>query len=548
VASVSLLLRQLQDRVMVPTDRDSASQTLADQGLEAVTKDIPEFLKLHVEDAPQTAPSRPETGRELAPLCRAFQEVTGWTLRLERRAADGEGAEDDPRGDSSCDYAFRLEPSPDETHPLPIELYKARSLAASVAALVSTLEETRDAVWHREADLAAGVPVTSRAREEEHLAQRLEAVLKGGAQAVGCQAAALYLLDEATTELKLRACWGLPRQRLLAPPRPLRGAMADLEALVGHAVVLEDTRILPQWKSPEAYPSAICVPVASPTEPLGTLWMFCERPRDFTPEQTNLVEIIAGRVASELQREVLLRECVQTKRADRQLLRVVEWQNDRLPSITPLLDDWELAGWTEAGEVPRGGFYDWYVPPDGSLAVAVGCAEGTTMEAALTCAALHGALRAHSAYRHNAAQMVNRVNETVWNSSAGGQLGALFYALIAPEKGSVEYCSAGAVAALVAAKDGFRFVSQGRAPLGSQPGDIHKSRRLRLARGDALVLLADPVLAEDGDSSLQADRDELTAALQTYRDATAEDLAQRVGAWLGQHRTGRNAALVVRRK
>jgi hypothetical protein len=534
---------------MVPTDRDLGNQTLADRGQEAVTKDIPDFLKLHVEEATQTAPPRPENGRELAPLCRAFQEVTGWSLRLEPYSADGER---DASGDSSSQYAFRLEPSRDETDPLPIELYKARSLATSVVALVGALEETRDAVWHREADLAAGVPVTSHTREEEHLAQRLEAVLKGGAQAVGCQAAAVYLLDEATTELKLRACWGLPRQRLLAPPRPLKGSMADLEALVGHAVVLEDTRILPQWKSPEAYPSAVCVPVASPTEPLGTLWMFCERPRDFTPEQTNLVEIIAGRVASELQREVLLRECVQTKHADRHLLRVVEWQNDRLPSITPLLDDWELAGWADAGDAPRGGFYDWCVPPDGSLAVAVGCADGTTMEAALTCAALHGALRAHSAYRHSASQMINRVNETVWNSSAGGQLGALFYALIAPEKGAVEYCSAGSVGAVLATMGKFRHISQGRAPLGSQPSDIHKSRRLRLERGDVLVLWADPVLAEDGVSSLRTDQNELAAALQPIRGATAADLAERVGAWFSsrasQRGAGRNAALILRRK
>src|SRR5262249_30680354 len=155
-------------------------------------------------------------------------------------------------------------------------------------------------------ELAAGVPVASRQGEEPHLAERLEAVLKGGAEAVGCQAAGLYLLDEATSELKLRAVWRLPEERLLAPARPLRGAVADLEALVGHAVMLEDTSLLPHWRCPEDFPAAVCVPVSSPSIPLGTLWTFSDRPRDFTPEETNLLEIVAGRLAADLEREMLL--------------------------------------------------------------------------------------------------------------------------------------------------------------------------------------------------------------------------------------------------
>src|SRR5262249_28476281 len=146
--------------------------------------------------------------------------------------------------------------------------------------------------------------------------------------------------------LKLRACFGLPQDRLLAPARPLRGAAADLEALVGHAVVLEDTSLLPHWRCPEDFPSAVCVPVSSPSLPLGTLWAFSDEPRDFTPEQTNLLEIIAGRLAADLEREMLLAVGAQAKNYDKQLDVAARWQADRLPSIAPLVDDYEFAGWT----------------------------------------------------------------------------------------------------------------------------------------------------------------------------------------------------------
>ena len=162
--------------------------------------------------------------------------------------------------------------------------------------------------------------------DEQHLAERLEAVLKAGTEAIGCQAAGLYLLDEATSELKLRAIWGLPEERLLAPARPLRGAVADLEALVGHAVVLEDTSLLQHWRCPEEFPAAVCVPVSTPSIPLGTLWVYCDESRDFSPEQTNLLEIIAGRLAADLEREMLLAAGTKAKNRDQQLEIAVRWQ------------------------------------------------------------------------------------------------------------------------------------------------------------------------------------------------------------------------------
>ncbi|MFV1968693.1 MAG: PP2C family protein-serine/threonine phosphatase, partial [Pirellulaceae bacterium] len=463
-------------------DRVLESESCSLTGRDMVRNDIPSYLRLHSEEDSDSQCSRPGQMPEYAQLFDAFQEATGWSLGFEPLPANDPwsgfpGADFVPSAGRAMSVC--LNPSPPTTDSdqgperRPVELYRARQLADAVAGLLAELQEARVEIWRREADLAAGVPVTPQKREEEHLAERLEAVLQGGAQAVGCQAAAVYLLDDATTELKLRAAWGLPRQRLLDAPRPLRGAVADLEALVGHAVVLEDTQILPHWKVPEPFASAVCVPIASPTEPLGTLWVFCEQTRDYTPEQTNLIEMIAGRVAAELQREILLRECVQTRGMDRQLRRAAEWQNDRLPCVAPLLDDWELAGWSHSDELLNNGFYDWFVPPDGSLALAVTSAEGPMLEAALTTAALHGAVRSHCGYRHDAAQMVNRVNETCWNSSAGGQFASLFYALIHPESGEIQCSCAGGIEAFVLRESGPEPLPLQFPPLGAQPDDIY---------------------------------------------------------------------------
>ena len=53
-----------------------------------------------------------------------------------------------------------------------------------------------------------------------------------------------------------------------------------------------------------------------------------------------------------------------------------------MPSIAPLLEDYEVAGWTQQAETVGGDFHDWFVQTDGRLALVVGDADGTLLDAA----------------------------------------------------------------------------------------------------------------------------------------------------------------------
>ncbi len=171
-----------------------------------------------------------------------------------------------------------------------------------------------------------------------------------GAEALECQAAALYLLDAGTSELKLRASWGLPHSRLLDAARPLRGAAADLEALLGHAVVLDDPATFDFWRVPEACGAAVCVPVSSPTTPLGTLWLFAAERREFSDAQTNLLEVIAGRLSADLEREMLLGEINSLRVANLPAPAAPPVARVTLPS-RPNLEGWDIAGWLATGRI-----------------------------------------------------------------------------------------------------------------------------------------------------------------------------------------------------
>lgn len=465
------------------------------------------YPRLHLGPPTEEAQQATPVVSKAARLCAAFENVTGWALQAQ------------PTRSPNYPCAVRVVPcGPEPVTSHATELSIAKDFAAAISDVLRELHQTRNELFRREAELAAGIPVAPRRREEEHLATRLEAILQGGAEAIGCQAAGLYMLDDATTELKLRSAWGLPQEQFLHPPRPLAEAFADLEAIVGHAVAIENASLLPHWQVPASYPAAVCVPVSSPTDPLGTLWFFADKTRDFTDEQTNLAEIVAGRVASELQREVLLNECVAAKQTDRQQLCATQWQHDHLPNVTPQLDDWQVAGWSADGDELATGFYDWFVPPDGSLAIALGVGAGTPLESALGAAALQSSVRSHANYGRAAVEVMGQVNETIWFGSAGGHFASLAYGVIRPDQDEIEIAALGNIQALIVRAGHSEAVLVEQTELGVEPELALQPQRFRMSGDDLLILLP----AGAGLGSLQPSLGEVS---QQNRGTSAQNLA-----------------------
>lgn len=287
----------------------------------------PGLLKLFAAEPELTSSSDPvsdvliaDPATQINDLCDTLSAATGWLFRYVAGPA--------PVADPLLEWSAPVNPGVGATlghlrmdrpagldkpaQRIPAKL--AQQLAAQLVELISQRSQMERALCQREAELAAGVPIAVHPRPTAHLAERLQAVLRGGAESLRCDSAAMYLLDDDTTELKLRAQWGLGAQRLAEPGRPLAGALADLEALSGHAVVLEDDVLMELWHVPEPAGAAVCVPISGPTSVLGTLWLYCNEPRKFTSTETNLAEILAGRLAADLDREALIVQ-LQAKRS-----------------------------------------------------------------------------------------------------------------------------------------------------------------------------------------------------------------------------------------
>jgi phosphoserine phosphatase RsbU/P len=522
-----------------------------------VAKSIPSYLRIFTEQASRPSAAPIEGATSLGEVCQAFERVTGWSLRNLTEgpkprdievlwSAPVESGQPSGPGQLRVGVAVVKGDSPAAQ----TDLTAAADLAMVIAKLWCELEQTRESLRRREAELAAGVPLVPHHSAEQHLADRLEQVLRGGAEAVGCHAAALYLLDEGTTELKLRSRWGLPQQRLLDSARPLKRAAADLEALAGHAVVLEDAEPYREWNLPESCSAAVCVPVSTPTTPLGTLWLFSNEPRPFSDQEVNLVEIVAGRIAADLEREMLMSEGVEGARIKQQLAAAERFEQNQRPHISPLVEDWDVAGWTEQAGPVGGDFYDWFVQPEDRLALAVGDCSAEGLEAALTASSLRSAVRSYAEYIDQPARLLDRINQTLWSSSAGDQSAGLLYAIAAPEDGRIRLASAGQLGAYLLSAEGAKALFEPSLMLGMLPENRYAELEKSLFPGEAIVILTDGIRAALEQSSNAAER-RLLEGLVPHLRTTANELVGRIRDQIlslaGSHVQDRTVLILKRR-
>lgn len=141
-----------------------------------------------------------------------------------------------------------------------------------------------------------------------HLAQS-QRRLTSACKQLACQAAAMYLLDEGTSELQLYATVGDETlQQQLATARTLAASIGDLEALCGHAVVMEQPNYADLWNAPITNVCGICVPIASRKTIWGTLWLFKREAQAFGDEALLDLELIAAQLAEDWERELVVQQ------------------------------------------------------------------------------------------------------------------------------------------------------------------------------------------------------------------------------------------------
>ena len=138
-----------------------------------VTNRIPDYLKLFIEDLDEARATKPLP--EFERLWSIFPEVTGLRLNISEQEADNQ-LTFPWSGSNAFSYKVTIEPT---KRAKLYSLTAAKEMEEALGQLLNALAETRGQLKRREAEMAAAIPVVSVEADGVHLAERLEAILRG---------------------------------------------------------------------------------------------------------------------------------------------------------------------------------------------------------------------------------------------------------------------------------------------------------------------------------------------------------------------------------
>lgn len=441
---------------------------------------VPSYLRLHRGDDPKshTAPTLSSADQ----FWNAFSTATGWRI--------------DGKHDSEEDVQIRpavemdlMASEPSDALP-PVVKENAEFLAAKARELANEIRRLESVVRRQEIEMAAYAATEILPAEADSASEQIHQTLQRAIQAIGFDAAAIYMLDDDTQILNTRVVVGLPDDRLTADPRPLRGSRADLESMVQDAVLMEDlTGYMGEtYAPPEDFPTAICTAVFRGDLPIGTLWLFAKKTIKLDQSHSAVAQLASSQITLQLSGAVKARREKRQQKSAAVVGEIAAWQFSGLPVGNHLAPGWFIDGMIESPLDFAIGWHHWDVLPDGSLMLAI--AEATEMHGngAMVAATARAALTAHCGYRHSPKQVLMRVSDTLWQTNAAEQCVSLLYARVDPETGEGELASAGSVSGLIAGPYGYRpLIQPGSPPLASELDPECFETTFNLADGETLL-------------------------------------------------------------
>ncbi len=495
-------------------------------------------------DACPCLPSIDSMG-SLPALLRSYEKILGWTFRfvphasesgkrLENKQESRQNASSSEKRNSdvhslpelkndAASVPVEIQLSNGQSHEIGVIEYRcagiawsslgalARQAASAIADMLGEALSTRYQLWRRESELASrsALSVSLPKSEDCQLAFVLQDILHSASDVLGCVAASMNLLDEKTSVLKMRSCWGLPTERLLDPARSLKKSAADLEAMLKRTVVMENEAEMRQWNSPEDFSAALCVPIISQSNILGTLWFYSQNARRFSKRQIRLAELAAGRLAAELERDALLSVYIDQESFRKEIETAALIQKNQLPISAPWIEKWDMAGKVRQKRDFGGNFYDWFTLPDGQIVCALADCQDQGTTAALTASMVKSSLRSHALYQNNVNDLMGQVDRTIWASSAADQYVNLFCAILDSKTDLVQISTSGKIKVYRVSQSDAQQISQQTPMLGQAPETEFATNSVELNNDEALVVLS---------CNFERSDDELSKILQNVQN------------------------------
>jgi serine phosphatase RsbU (regulator of sigma subunit) len=245
-----------------------------------------------------------------------------------------------------------------------------------------------------------------------------------------------------------------------------------------------------------------------------------------------LAAVVASRIRTHVAaalREAELKSKLDQVNHDLDIARSI--QQDLLPTQSPTLENFDVAGWNEPADQTGGDYFDWQSLPDGRLAISLGDATGHGIGPALVSALCRAYARASLVVDDEHNQVLDRLNCLLADDLSANRFVTFALVFLDPTTSEVEVLSAGHGPILWykhATHEVENLEAQG-IPLGMIAGVTYEKALVRwLAPNDMIVLVTDGFYEWENPEGEEFGLHRLESDILQSHDCSAEEVISRL--------------------
>jgi sigma-B regulation protein RsbU (phosphoserine phosphatase) len=297
-------------------------------------------------------------------------------------------------------------------------------------------------------------------------------------------------------------------------------------ALTGEPVISPDVRHDPRYVNARTETrSEMVAPIISNDEVIGVFDLESDRLNAYTPDDLQVLLLLASQVAIIIEKVMLHEQLVEKKRLEGQLEVARQVQLELLPAQDPQLEGFDISAYNFPTEEVSGDYYDWVRIYEDQIGIVVADVSGKGVPAALLMAFLRASLRAaiHIGYAPHISMA--KVNYLLWESIERNQFVTAFYSVLDASNRTLAYTNAGHSPPLLLEGDGnVRFIERGGRPLGMFRDTRYYEYYLSMEPGQVLVLYTDGVTEATNGGGEEYGVERLERAVREGRHLSAREL------------------------
>jgi phosphoserine phosphatase RsbU/P len=352
--------------------------------------------------------------------------------------------------------------------------------------------------------------------------------------------AAVLMLDRSATHLVATAASGLEEEVYQGVRVPLGQGFAGRIAAGRRPLIIDElteSKVVNPILPARGIRSMMGVPLVAGGSVIGVLHVGSLKPRSFSSEDTELLQLAADRAASAVQSLLT--------RADQAAAAAL--QRSLIPSALPAVPGAQIAArYVPGNGVAGGDWYDVFTLPTGELCVVIGDVAGSGLPAAVVMGRLRSALRAYALESADPADVLARLDRKMHHFEPT-VLATVLYAVFEPGLDRVRISSAGHFPPAVTPTAGPGCLARVPSDLmiGVDPGFPRQTATLDIAPGTLLCFFTDG-LVERRDLPIDDSLARLCAQLRPEPPDAA--CARVMGALVGREPARDDIALLMWRR